>query len=269
MNAKSWVDHYYESLEFFYWEPQHLNRKRIDGSTKPFDVYKRLGSIEVTLNQIMVQFFSLSPKSVRNRVFEKALGYPVPGEFILSGSKLEKGWPKWSTCQPDFFFNSAHGSHTVSIEMKTSAKSDIGQVLKYILLAMAAEQGGGNGEMKHSLIFLGTASFSTLWKPGAGIKSVEEMRSALAREQSSFFDKCPTLIQALKPRFMEIASALEVGFLNYTELANLLNGERRTNAGSSAETYEELLTGLLKELKRRGLVSGTVLDAPEAATIAV
>ena len=256
MKANSWVEHYYEGLEFFYWEPQHLGRKRAENATMYFaDVRKHLRSMEVTLNQLMLQFFSLAPPSFRNRVFEKAMGQqPVSGEFSLSGWQLGDGWPKWSTCQPDFFFTAPSENRTVSIEMKTTTKSNVGQVLKYALLALAAEQKLGQEGMKHSLIFLGPTSFASLWASKDSIKSVGELRIATSQEQVAFIEKRPKEVRELMSRFCEIVSTLEFGFINYAEIAELLTDEYESAKASASEIHGRLLDGMLGELQRRKLV---------------
>ena len=58
-----WQDYYYDILEFYYAEPQHLNRLKY-GPEKTWKfpkVRKRLQRLEVPLNHIMTHFFLLAP----------------------------------------------------------------------------------------------------------------------------------------------------------------------------------------------------------------
>ena len=63
----SWLDSYYEAVEFFYWEPQHIGRKKhVPGEFNTFEkVHKHLRQMEVTLNHNINQFLLLAPESLR------------------------------------------------------------------------------------------------------------------------------------------------------------------------------------------------------------
>src|ERR1700682_4034684 len=90
--VSSWVDAYYEALDFFFWEPQHLGRKKhTDAKLKThYDVQAHLRVMEVTLNHQLKQFFSLAPRSLRNRLFESALGKTISGDFVMVGDDFDK-----------------------------------------------------------------------------------------------------------------------------------------------------------------------------------
>jgi hypothetical protein len=261
MSEKTWVDYYYDAVAFYYWEPQHLGRKRADGAQhSESSVLEHLHSIEVTLNHIINQFLSLAPASFRNTIFEHALGQSMPGNFILSGRDSGIQRPKWDTCQPDFCFGAADGSSTVCIEMKIKACSDVDQVLKYAARALSTEQAQGR-RMDHSLIFLGGGSFASLWRKTSGICSVEEVKSALIREHESFSEHRLKKNDGddLKPRFAEIVSSLNVAFLSYDDFGELLVKEHEVASASDNGTYVLLIDGMLKELQRRKLVRETLV----------
>ena len=85
-----WLDSYYEALEFFYWEPQHL-RSKTDASveakelaeiakksTRVEQVTSHLREMEVTLNHNIKQFFLLAPDAFLNSLFENLFGIGFP-----------------------------------------------------------------------------------------------------------------------------------------------------------------------------------------------
>jgi hypothetical protein len=63
----SWVESYYDTLSFFYWEPQHIGRKKyVDPRLKSaLEVQNHVRTMEVTLNHQIKQFLCLAPDSFR------------------------------------------------------------------------------------------------------------------------------------------------------------------------------------------------------------
>lgn len=254
MKEDSWVDRYYEALAFYYWEPQHL-RKRKGEDANIEQVLKRIRSIEVPLNHILNQFLSLAPSSFRNRVCEQVLGRAVQGEFMLSTGGLDYQRPKWDECQPDFFLIAGNGGETISVEMKIDSKTSVKQVLRYAALALGLEQQPGRENMMHTLIFLGKTSFKSLWDKASRVGSPDDLRVALLRDKDAFFAEHMKNDESLKLRYDEIVTTLAIGFLNYAELAELLNREYELTGASAGDVYSNLLDGMLRELQSRGLVS--------------
>lgn len=210
--------------------------------------------MEVTLNHIINQFLSLAPSSLRNLIFERALGGSIPGEFVLRGRDLGERRPHWDTCQPDFQFTSADRSSTIFIEMKLESHCRIEQVLKYVALALSNEQAQGQA-MQNALIFLGKGSFKAIWRKSVGITAVEELHSALLREQEEFCESRLKNASDSKCRFTEILSSMRFGFLNYADLGAILLKEREVaDAAATPLSYVRLLDGLLQELRQRKLV---------------
>jgi hypothetical protein len=247
----SWVDDYYDTLEFFYWEPQHLGRKKhvdskLNTSAK---VQSHLRSMEVTLNHQLKQFFTLAPSSLRNRVFEFAFRRPISGDFVMAGRDADKKYHLENATQPDFLFIT--GDRSVSIEMKIGAKSSIKQVLKYALLALAVEQFDGV-KREHLLLFLGSGGFPSLWHEG--FADVEDMGKMLDGERLAFLTGKPKHFQDLEARFFEIVSLLSVAFINYGALAGVLEAEvTPCDESLGGEVYRNLVGGMVAELKRRCL----------------
>ena len=250
----SWIDEYYDSLEFFYWEPQHLGKKKHDNAEFKSlkHVRKHIRNMEVTLNHNIQQFFSLAPFDLRNNLFLQFFNRDIPGTFALDERNVDKKYNLVNSTQPDILFTSPNT--TVSIEMKVGAKSTVTQVLKYVLLGLAIELIDGV-KRTHYLGVLGPGTFTRQWKEAFAFP--EDLRVALnSADAQKFLDKQPVHFRSHKERFAEILSGLVIGFQDYEKFAEVLlkgspNPEDKTNG---AEVYRNLISGLVGELKYRKLV---------------
>lgn len=250
----TWVDSYYEGLEFFYWEPQHLGRKKhadAEFDTAP-KVRKHLRKMEVTLNQNLHQFFLLAPDSLRNELFGRLFGRTLRGRLSLEVRNVDEKFKLQNSTQPDLLFTSE--AHTVALEMKVGAKSSLTQVLKYALLGLAVELQHGS-EKDHFLGFLGSGGFSDQWKER--FDSIEELRQAIAEiDYAPFLEKQPLHFREHAPRFAQIVKGLFFCFITYEELAGYLLRETPlpSDVSPGAEVYRKLIEGVTGELRLRKLM---------------
>jgi hypothetical protein len=247
----SWVDRYYESLEFFYWEPQHLGKRKVVGSR--IDslgvAQKHWRNMEVTLNHIMKYFFSLSPASVICRTLSEGLGREIGKDYTISSLRFDKVLTK--SCQPDFLFLANSG--VCSLEMKLDSKTSINQVLKYALMGLAVEQQVGK-ELSHGLVFLGKGKFEEIWPKSSGVICPDSLRSELASKAEAFSDK-HLKSRDNRTRYLLIVAGLDIGFLNYKDFASILSTEREAaHDCATGEMYGGLIDGLMGELKARKLI---------------
>lgn len=249
----TWVDSYYEALEFFYWEPQHLGRKK--HSNAEFDtapkVRKHLRKMEVTLNQNLHQFFLLAPDSLRNELFSRLFGSTLRGRLSLEGRNVDEKFKLQNATQPDILFTSE--AQTVALEMKVGSKSSLTQVLKYALLGLAVELQLGS-EKEHFLGFLGAGSFSDQWKER--FDSIEGLQQALMEaDHAPFLEKQPLHFRKHAPRFVQIVKSLSFCFVTYEELAGYLLRESPlpSDVSLTAQVYRKLIEGVTGELRLRKL----------------
>ncbi len=252
MQEDSWVHSYYEALSFFYWEPQHLGRKKyVDATYNTADkVMKHLGVMELTLNHQIKTFLSIAPCSLRNRLFQAALGRSIAGEFVMVGRDVDKLYALNNVTQPDFLFTS--NETTVSLEMKIGAKSSVKQVLKYALLAFAVEQKDSK-QRQHCLILLSKGPFSSLWPER--FDNPEKLKHKLETEKEEFLAKQENKYRQQGSRYFEIVSSLSIGFMTYKQLSEvLLTAIQRTQECESAQVYRNLIQGMVDELIKRELV---------------
>ena len=135
--------------------------------------------------------------------------------------------------------------------MKIKAKSDIKQVLRYALLALAVEL-NEHHRRENFLLFMGPCDFRNLW--AEPLASVEVIRKRLESEKSNFLAGPRKRFQEHKGRFFEIVSSLSVAFISYGDFASLLKADATPSDGSmGSEVYGNLVGGIVGELRRRGL----------------
>lgn len=251
----SWIENYYEALEFYYWEPQHLGRKKaVDSKLNSLaKVRDHLPKMEVSLNHQIRQFFSLAPRSFRNKLFRQALKRDVPGDFLITGRDLYTRFELGKVTQPDFVFIEKDNLQSVSMEMKILAKSSVSQVLKYAFLASAVERKVSESQnMKHSLIMLGPGDFASFWKEG--FATPQELSLGIETSLDSFLSKLSKEHKELHPRLAEIAISMAVGSIRYEEFAKLLELEvDPSDASNGAQVYRNLVSGMAREFDKRGL----------------
>ncbi len=251
----NWLDSYYEAVEFFYWEPQHIGRKKhptagLDSLDK---VLRRLRTMEVTLNHNIHQFFLLAPIALRKDWFERVFGQGFGGPFRLHGRNVDTEFTLENSVQPDFLFVS--DDEVVSIEMKIGAKCSVSQILKYALLGLAVEM-RFNRPLRHHLVLLGSGQFRNQWREQ--FHSLADLRDAIASaDLAAFIKKQPARFQSRQERFGQIVNQMRLAFTSYQEFAAFLRGvaPAETDQSPGAEVYRNLTLGVVDELKRRHLAT--------------
>jgi hypothetical protein len=261
-----WLDSYYEALEFFYWEPQHFRAKTqavveakelaeiAKKSTRIEQVTKHLREMEVTLNHNIKQFFLLAPAAFRNNLFEKLFGCQFKKTFEMQGRDVDKTFGLANCMQPDFFFISE--GEVVSIEMKIKSKCSVDQVLKYALLGQAVEiqQKEQKEQKEHYLVLLGSGAITSQFPKG--FKSSDELTDAIKKEDlTKFLANKPKVFRQNPQHLQRIVEHMNVKFLNYRDLTDILKGAIPPQADQSAgaEVYKNLINGLCNEISRRKL----------------
>jgi len=247
----NWVDSYYESLEFLYWEPQHIGRQKnplskLDSADK---VSRHLRVMEVTLNHNLQQFFLLAPQNLRNRLLGVAFGHAVPATFTLHGRATTLNLT--NSAQPDLLFTSERD--VMSIEMKIGAKCSISQVLKYALLGLALEL-RFDRTMTHYLLIMGAGEFPNQWRERFTCLS-DLQQAVLSCNLEDFTNQVDKGFRPNLDRLREIVEEMQIAFLNYDGFATLLLDSipNETDRSEGAEVYRNLIGGMIDELKYRQL----------------
>jgi hypothetical protein len=249
----TWTESYYHALEFFYWEPQHLGRKKhIDSKLNSLKkVQSHLRVMEVTLNHNLNLFFLLAPESVRTQLFTRLFDRALSCDHRMHGRDVGEAYSLASSTQPDFFFTS--DSSVVAIEMKIGAKSSISQVLKYVLLGLAEELESGRQKVHH-LGFLGRGDFASQWKER--FRDPAELKKAATQaDLALFLSRQPSRLNEHLPRFTEILANLHIGFSTYADFALFLEAAQppASDGSEGASVYRKLIQGVVGEFKHRKL----------------
>ena len=248
-----WVASYYEALEFFHREPQHIGHPkhasaRFDSLEK---VRRHLHRMEVTLNHTLRQFFLLAPSSLRNELFAALFTRRFSRPFELHGADAVGHSDLAKAMQPDLVFVSE--AEAVAIEMKLRATCSLRRVLEYALLGLAVESQAGEPR-KHYLALLGAGDFPRQWRER--FASVTTLRIALGKEDlASFLRGQPARFQKHEDRFREIVTTLDIAFFTYSDLAAFLReaAPPDSDRAPGAEVYRKLIAGMQAELRGRGL----------------
>jgi hypothetical protein len=134
-DTAAWPDAYWSALEFYFWEPQHLNRYSPPSPDKKRgldEVLSRLRAKEVPLNHLFAIFFSLAPPALSARLVEAvAPGLKGSAARLISSPEFRHS-NLCDVCQPDLFL--LVDERPVFWELKLDSKTSTEQLLKYALL---------------------------------------------------------------------------------------------------------------------------------------
>jgi hypothetical protein len=249
----SWIDTYYESLEFFNQEPQHIGRKSYANAQfrTLSEVKTHLRGIEVTLNQNLQQFFSLAPYTLRNRLFEEIFHVRFDQPWTMLSSDVDVEFALENCMQPDILFESKN--EVVSLEMKVGAKCSIDQVLKYALLGLSIEI-QRRCEKTHFLAILAPGTLASQFPQH--FSDIHSLKDAVVRtDLSAFLSKKPEQFRKQQARLEAIVGNLQLAFINYKQLGDHLRKDVPPTSDSTpgSEVYRKLVSGLIGEFRRRKL----------------
>ena len=255
MNQKSlWNQEYYEILEFYYWEPQHLGksknpRSKYDSLAKALTHIK---SIEVSLNHQFNTFFSLLPTQETNELFSKIFGRKFDENFCFNSKATRQFVDSFkSATQPDLFFPSP--TELVCIEMKVSAQSDFDQLMKYLLLSLI-EKSKAAEKKRFSLLYLGKGDFCTLFREGC--QSIEELRAQFLlyefgeRTKNGAIDLAP-----YREEIYRLSREIDIAYLSYAHFGEML---LRLSNDTDNQALKNIYNGLIAELEDRGFLQGNM-----------
>lgn len=253
MPGHDWTSEYYEILEFYYWEPQHLGRSRSSRARyeNPEQALAHVQNMEVSLNHMFNIFFRLAPDEVIHELMTESLGCEdLEPKRLLTRRDISEFC---QLVQPDLTFQSVDTNF--SIEMKLKAKSSLEQVWKYALLHYLADTHDGNTRSSY-LLYLGKSRFRGLWRQP--ISDIEDLVQAALTEDIRELRAKVKEAENVAVDWNLVRQVLEqtrIGYWTYVDLAAFLNntlGSDRSTSGP-AQSFMKLTTGLADELGRRRL----------------
>lgn len=253
MHGKDWTSEYYDVMEFYFWEPQHLGKSKNSNSqyTNEKDVLDHIQNMEVSLNHMFNVFFRLIPTKFVNLVISNFCDLNMNDTFTLQGTHDVSKFS--GLVQPDLLFNS--NKSNFSIEMKIGSKSSLEQVYKYALLHWL-EQKHSNTKKKSILLYIGKGDFKSLWTKKY-LNTDELIQSAIEFDIEHLKGKA-SRTENININWDEVRNVLletRIGYCSYTEFASILTNYKKQIPSNieCSETLEKLIGGLYCELTRRGL----------------
>ena len=247
----AWNDEYYDIIDFYYWEPQHIGRKVNDKSKYKniSDVLSHLRSIEVPLNHQFNIFFRLSPQDFIGQLLTKCFNKPPNDNYVFHGNNELAEYIQNEATQPDILLSG--NATNFAIELKTTTKSSLEQVAKYLLLHKL-NQNHHNKNKQFYLLYLTPYKFSNIWQ---GIQSKDNLVSSFKNHDfASLKEKFGFVSNADWASAMESIDKLNITSITYNSIYNLLQEYKSSIDITSkySDVATTLFTGIISELESRG-----------------
>lgn len=250
----TWNKEYYDILNFYYWEPQHLGKKNHpESSVKTLaDSEKKLRNMEVTLNHIFNIFIRLCPKVILGEILGKITGdFGLENVVYQSRDDVHNTYGK-NVTQADMML--LDDSNVVAVEMKIGAKTSLDQLVKYAML-FHFEKEHSHKNKKHHLIYLTKSKFPKIFEEK--INDIEDLTSRF--DTSLIPDKTKSGSVELhknKEEIVDILKNMNLYFITYTDFYNILNVIRDgiDIENKYSDMLITLICGITNELEDRKLI---------------
>ena len=247
LDIARWPDEYESILEFYFWEPQHLNRcsPARDRRLGLDVVLARLRKREVPLNHLFSIFFSLVPSAMAGRLLTAVAPGIEGGSACLINSPSFRRSKLRGICQPDLLF--IVDGRPVFWELKLDSTTSEEQLVKYALLGELVNQ---NPEKAPALVLVGrTAVFpaANAFEKAPATQLLD--RSAEFERHASDFGVTP---QSLREAARRAASRRIALFqTSYANIHRHLTSElaRVSTESESGQTLSKLLSGIVVTLE--------------------
>lgn len=236
--SNRWTAEYDNIVEFYFWEPQHLNRGKLPGakSAPSHEVLSALARREVPLNHVLSIFFSLAPQGLIERWFLRC-GLDAQSPRLLGNPSIRQR-PAFGVCQPDLAFLDKSGE--LFCELKIDARLMADQLYKYLIFHIAS---GATTPLR--LLIMGrTNRFRAVDQVGSGLP---EVSAKLTRQAAN--------LGVDVHRLQDAAGAMVIRTTAYADLNDFLDGElaRLDRSRESDQTLHRLIQDLAGHLQERGL----------------
>lgn len=241
--SRGWADEYENIVEFYFWEPQHLNRyRRADRPVLSSEaVLAALRKREVPLNHVLSIFLRLAPQELVARWF-RLCDLQAIEPTLLRYSDLRKT-PAFEACQPDLALSDIGAA--IFCELKVDAKLTSDQIYKYALFHAASDRANDSLE----LLLVGRfANFpaASLFTSGGDLPPVSDKVRRHA-----------TNLGIGNDQLKNAAAAMTIRVTTYGDLCCFLSQElnRLDISREADQTLHRLLDGVVKHLRELGLAT--------------
>jgi hypothetical protein len=249
----AWTKYYYDILDFYYWEPQHIGKiKNPNRKHRTYeDIFDHLGKMEVSLNHQLALFFNIVPESVSNGLLKRMTDGQAKDKYVYESEKTSKIIEKLNDfTQPDFLFEGKHS--LLAIEVKLDSRSSLDQLMKYLFLFVLLKK-----KLKHvnrfSLVYLAKDEFSGIWEQE--YKDKDELLEAFRNyEMPDCTAKGDINIKPYKKAILKVIEETDIHFVNFRRFSSYLDLEKKKLGRSElGKGWLKFIEGMQSELKRRKL----------------
>lgn len=250
----AWTKYYYDILDFYFWEPQHLgkvkNKKRKNKTYT--DIFNHIAKMEVSLNHQLALFFSIIPETVLNSLLNEITKQNIKEKYIYESYTTIKIIEDLNDfTQPDFIFEGRNS--LLAIEVKLDSTSNLDQFMKYLLLYVLIKKKVKTIK-KFNLIFLAKDGFKNIWKQNFKDKN-ELLKEFKKYKIPNHTTKGGIEIRPYKSEIRNVMKDTTISFINFSDFSQLLDKEKdKFKNKELGLSWIEFIEGLQKELINRKLV---------------
>ena len=242
LDIATWPGEYESILEFYFWEPQHLNRfSRPDRRLPLTTVLEHLRAKEVPLNHLFSIFFSLAPAALSARLISAiAQGLTSDSADLINSPSFRRS-KLCGICQPDLLL--VAGGRPVFLEIKLQATTSKEQLLKY---ALAGEMISGNRGVPAALILVGKSAVF----PAAD--AFEKERETACLTIPTKIEQSASSVGVSLERLVEVARRMPIFRACYADVRNHLLSEleKTSEVVEGEQTLRRLLLGMVETLEK-------------------
>lgn len=160
INKSSWIEEIYDYVEYYYWEPQHLNKQSKTTGAEVFkQVRARMRRMEVPLNAIFNITLRLLPSRIISNLLNLFYKADFGKEFLLI-NRLALVNDMGNFAQPDITLET--DTSRILIETKINHKFSLDQTYKYLFLHAIWKQKTGISK-KPYVLFLSKSDIYSAW----------------------------------------------------------------------------------------------------------
>ncbi len=249
-----WNDEYYEIIDFYFWEPQHIGRSKAEKSryNNIEDVKNHILNMEVSLNHQINIFFRLAPEDFINKLVKNYFHNSFDDKYLFHGENEWKQYVPAEETQPDLLLSGE--STNLAIELKIGSKSNIEQVAKYLLLHQLNKL-SYEKEKQLYLLYLSPSSFSSLWSEK--FKSKSELISCFKdNDFTKLREKTKNNIsESTWDSALSLIDEVEIEAITYNQFYELLIKYRDSidMTQKYSDIADSLFLGIINELESRNV----------------
>lgn len=192
---------------------------------------------------------AISPNRLTRLITAEIFGKAIDDDYFYDQVDVAKiGKLMGDATQPDAVMSGVN--NRVMIEMKLGTKTSLDQYYKYLLFTHFMEM--ETGKKSNHLIYLANESMSRTWKEK--FASEQEIKQTFTTDVLPKISKKGKInVEAIAKQLADISKDLNIGFINYQSLYDLL--ENAISDNKDDEILVNLYKGFNQELIKRALVS--------------